>query len=143
MAIYSLSQRTSQTTAANAGWEIITTSAQVRPALMEFGFTQVTGVAGTYGFGRPQAKGITPTTPQTFLAEDPGEVAGNTQGAVAWSTGPTIPANFARRITCPATIGAGVIWTFPRGYIISNALNAILWILATCPVLDIYAVTNE
>ena len=143
MAIYSLSQRTSQTVAANAAWEIITTSAQVRPALMEIGLTQVTGVAGTYGLGRPQAKGITPTTPQTFLAEDAGEVAGNTTGAVAWSTGPTVPTNFFRRITCPDTIGAGVIWTFPRGLIISNALNLIIWILATAPVCDVYAVTNE
>ena len=143
MAIYSISQRTTQTVAANAAWEIITTSAQVRPALLEFGFTQVTGVAGSYGIGRPQAKGVTPTTPQTSLAEDAGEVAGNTTVAVAWSTPPTVPSNFFRRITCPATIGAGVIWTFPRGLVISNALNFILWIIATAPVLDVYCVTNE
>jgi hypothetical protein len=143
MAIYSLSQRTSATGAGTAAWEIITTSSQVRPALLELGFSQVTAVAGTYGIGRPQAKGITPTTPQTFLAEDAGEVAGNSQGAVAWGTGPTVPTNFFRRITCPATIGAGVIWTFPRGLIISNALNFVFWILATAPVCDIYGVTNE
>jgi hypothetical protein len=143
MAIYSLSQRTSATSAASAAWEIIVTASQVRPALLEFGLSQVTGVAGTYGIGRPQAKGITPTTPQTFLQEDVNEVAGNSQGAVAWSTGPTVPVNFFRRITCPATIGAGVIWTFPRGLIISTTLNFILWILATAPVCDVYAVTSE
>ena len=143
MAIYSISQRTTATSAASAAWEIISTSAQVRPAMLEFGFTQVTGVAGSYGIGRPQAKGITPTTPQTSLAEDYGEVAGNTTVAVAWGTAPTVPSNFFRRITCPATIGAGVIWTFPRGLIIQSNFSIILWIIATAPVLDVYCVTNE
>ena len=143
MAIGSLSQRTSQTVAANPAWEIIATSAQMRPTILELGITQVTAVASTLGLGRPQAKGITPTTPQTFLAEDAGEVALNTTAAVAWGTGPTIPLNFFRRITCPATIGAGVIWTFPRGLIIASNFSIILWILATAPVLDVYAVINE
>ena len=143
MAIYSISQRTTATSAASAAWEIISTSAQVRPAMLEFGFTQVTGVAGSYGIGRPQAKGITPTTPQTSLAEDYNEVAGNTTVAVAWGTAPTVPLNFFRRITCPATIGSGVIWTFPRGLIIQSNFSIILWIIATAPVLDVYCVTNE
>ena len=143
MAIYSISQRTTATGAGTPAWEIIATGAQVRPALLEFCFTQVTGVAGSYGIGRPQAKGVTPTTPQTSLAEDVNEVAGNTTVAVAWATPPTVPANFFRRITCPATIGAGVIWTFPRGLIISTTLNFCLWIIATAPVLDVYGVTNE
>jgi hypothetical protein len=143
MAIYSISQRTINTTAATCAWEIISTSAQVRPAILEFGLTQVTAVAATLGLGRPQAKGVTPTTPQISLAEDYNEVTGNTTVAVAWGTPPTVPTNFFRRITCPATIGAGVIWTFPRGLIIQSNFSIILWVIATAPVLDVYAVTNE
>ena len=143
MAIYSISQRTSSGTAATAAWEIISTSAQVRPAILELGFTQNAGTAGVFGLGRPQAKGVTPTTPQTSLAEDYNEVAGNTTVAVAWGTGPTVPLNFFRRISCPATIGAGVIWTFPRGLIIQSNFSIVLWVIATAPVVDVYAVTNE
>ena len=143
MAIYSISQRTSSGTAATAAWEIISTSAQVRPAILELGLTQNAATAGVFGLGRPQAKGVTPTTPQTSLAEDYNEVAGNTTVAVAWGTGPTVPLNFFRRISCPATIGAGVIWTFPRGLIIQSNFSIVLWVIATAPVVDVYAVTNE
>ena len=143
MAIYSISQRTSSGTAATAAWEIISTSAQVRPAILELGLTQNAATAGVFGLGRPQAKGVTPTTPQTSLAEDYNEVVGNTTVAVAWGTGPTVPLNFFRRISCPATIGAGVIWTFPRGLIIQSNFSIVLWVIATAPVVDVYAVTNE
>ena len=143
MAIYSISQRTINTSSATCAWEIISTSTQIRPQILELGFTQVTAVAATIGLGRPQAKGVTPTTPQTVLAEDNGEVAGNTTVAVAWGTAPTVPSNFFRRITCPATIGAGVIWTFPRGLIIASNFSMILWVIATAPVLDAYVVENE
>ena len=143
MAIYSVSQRTSSGTAATAAWEIISTSAQVRPAILEFGLSQNAGTAGVYGIGRPQAKGVTPTTPVTSLAEDYNEVTGNTTVAVAWGTGPTVPLQFFRRLSCPATVGAGVIWTFPRGLIIQSNFSIILWIIATAPVCDVYCVTNE
>ena len=143
MAIYSISQRTSSGTAATAAWELLSTSAQVRPAILELGLTQNAATAGVFGLGRPQAKGVTPTTPQTSLAEDYNEVVGNTTVAVAWGTGPTVPLNFFRRISCPATIGAGVIWTFPRGLIIQSNFSIVLWVIATAPVVDVYAVTNE
>jgi hypothetical protein len=142
MAIYSMSQRTIVTSAAAATWEIRTV-ATLRSQILEVGFSQVTAVAGTYGLGRPQAIGVTPTSPQTFISEDAGEPAGNTNACVAWGTPPTVPLNFFRRVTCPATIGAGVIWTFPRGLIIATSSSLILWVLATAPVLDAWAVENE
>lgn len=145
MAIYSMSQRTIVTSAAAATWEIRTT-ASTRSTILEFGFSQVTAVAGTYGLGRPAAIGGTPTSPQAFLPDDVGEPAGLTTCCVAWGTGPTAPTNFSRRVTCPATIGAGIIWTFPRGFIIpisGSVGSLVLWILATAPVLDAWAVENE
>jgi len=143
MAIYSLSQRTIVTSAAAATWEIRTV-ATIRSQILEIGFSQVTAVAATIGLGRPSSLGLSPTTPQTFLAEDAGEPVGNTNACVAWaSTVPGVPANFFRRVTCPATIGAGVIWTFPRGLFIAVSASLVLWVIATAPVLDAWAVENE
>lgn len=142
MAIYSIAQRTIVTAAGGANWEIRTTAAK-RARVLEIGLSQVTAVAGTYGLGRPAAIGITPTSPQTILAEDPGEPAGTVTVCVAWATPPTVPANFFRRITCPATIGAGVIWTFPRGLIIPISFSIVIWVIATAPVCDAWVVLDE
>ena len=69
------------------------------------------------GIGRPGAIGVTPTAPQTFVDEGDGNApAGQTTAAVAWGTGPTVPTNFNRRLSCAATIGVGAIFTFPRGF---------------------------
>lgn len=142
MAIYSISQRTSATAAASASWEIRTTSTD-RPAVLEVGLSQNTAVAGVYGLGRPAAIGITPTTPQTILAEDPASPAGTVTVCVAWGTGPTVPGNFFRRVSCPSTIGAGVIWTFPRGLLIAVSSSIVIWIIATAPVCDVWVVIDE
>lgn len=143
MGIYSLAQRTTATAAASASWEVITTSAD-KIHVMELGIVEVTAVAGQFGLGRPAATGITPTTPQTFLDESDGNgPTGNTTAAVAWGTGPTVPANFFRRVTCVATIGAGVIWTFPRGLGVPVSKSIVVWIIATAPVCDVWAVVDE
>lgn len=117
---------------------------------MQMGLTQVAATAGVYGIGRPAAIGITPTSPQTFVDEADGGTAHGTYGpastvtaAVAWSTGPTVPANFNRRFACPASIGAGFVETFPRGLLIPVSSSIVVWILATAPVCDVYAVVNE
>lgn len=92
------------------------------------GTTINAATASVFGFGRPGATGITPTSPQTVLAEDGGNTAaGNTTTALAWGTAPTVPANFFRRVSLPATIGAGIIWTFPRGINVLKTLSTVLW----------------
>lgn len=143
MALYSLSQRTTATAAASASWEVRSTSAN-KPRLFELGISQNAATAGVYGIGRPGAIGVTPTSPQTFLDEQDGNgPTGNTTAAVAWGTGPTVPANFLRRISCPATIGAGVIFTWPKGLGIPVTNSIVVWIIATAPVCDVYAVVDE
>jgi hypothetical protein len=64
-------------------------------------------------------------------AEDPSKPAALTGCAVAWSVAPTVPAQMFRRIGLPATIGAGVIWTFPRGLSLAVSASMLLWNLAT------------
>lgn len=143
MSLYSLSQRTTATAAASASWEVRSTAAN-KPRLMEIGISQNAATAGVYGLGRPGAIGITPTSPQTFLDEQDGNgPAGNTTCAVAWGTGPTVPANFFRRISCPATIGAGAILSFPKGLGIPVSGSVVWWIIATAPVCDVWAVVDE
>ena len=143
MAIYSLSQRTTATAAASASWEVRSTSAN-KPKIMEIGISQNAATAGVYGIGRPGAIGVTPTAPVTFLDESDGNgAAGLTTAAIAWGTGPTVPAQFIKRVSCPATIGAGVIFTFPRGLGLPVSNSIVVWILATAPVCDVWAVADE
>ncbi len=137
-----LGVRTLDGTAAVCAWEIITGATPGRVRLKEFGLFLAAATASTYGLGRPQAVGITPTAPVNFLPEDPNNVvaAGVVQSAVAWATPPTIPTAFIRRISLPATIGTGVIWTFPEGIVIPVSYSIILWNIGTDAVADCYAV---
>jgi len=144
MARYTLGVRTSSGTSGAAAWEI-RTSANVRARILEVGVFLAAATASTYGLGRPAAIGVTPTSPVDFQPEDPADpiVVGQVQSALAWATGPTVPAAFLRRIGLPATIGTGVIWTWPNGLVIPISSSIVLWNLATNGVVDAYAVIDE
>jgi hypothetical protein len=142
MAIYSIANRTSGVTSATAAKEVRTAAAD-RAALMEMGISINAATASVFGLGRPAAIGVTPTTPQTVLAEDSGAPAGTVTTALAWGTGPTVPANFFRRVSLPATIGAGIIWTFPRGLLIAISNSVVLWNIVTGSVADVWVVVDE
>lgn len=139
-----LAVRTTNVTTANACWEIRTGSTPGRVKLLELGIFLAAATASTFGLGYPAAIGVTPTTPVDFLCEDPNNVlaSGVVQSALAWGTGPTIPAAFLRRISLPATIGTGVIWTFPNGIVIPVSSSIILWNLSSMGVSDCYAVVE-
>jgi hypothetical protein len=62
---------------------------------------------------------------------------------MAWGTAPTAPTNFLRRVTLPATIGAGIIWTFPRGLVIPVSSSIVIWNIGTNSVADIWIVIDE
>jgi hypothetical protein len=110
---------------------------------MEIGLFLAAATASTFGLGRPQAIGVTPTSPVTVLQEDPGDPAGTVQTALAWGTAPTVPLQFFRRISLPATIGTGVIWTFPRGLVIPISSSLVVWNITATGVADIYVVIDE
>lgn len=129
MAIYSLSLNTTVTTTGAAAMDA-KASATNTPKIMEVGVNLITATASTYGLGRA---GNTPTqtSPVLLQAESPGDAAAVTGCAVAWSVAPTVPTQFFRRIGLPATAGAGVIWTFPRGLSLAASASMVLWNLAT------------
>lgn len=141
---YTLGVRTSSGTAAAAAWEIYTAATPGRVRLLELGFFLAAATASTYGLGRPAAIGDTPTTPVTLLPEDPNDViaAGVVASALAWGTGPTVPTAYLRRISLPATVGTGVIWTWPEGLVIPVSSSIVLWNIGTNSVVDAYAVVE-
>lgn len=84
-----------------------------------------TAVSGTVGLGRPAAQGITPGTATGPIAQgngyDNSSLVGTTIIDASWGTAPTAPAIYWRRVVLPATIGAGVIWTFPSGIVVPTS----------------------
>lgn len=143
MAIYALANRTTATTTGAANLEMIAAAA-IAFRLLEIGCMLNAATQSVFGLGTPGAKGITPTTPVTVLAEDAANTtAGNTQTALAWGTGPTVPANFLRRVNLPASIGAGCILTSPRGIGVLKNTSLVWWNIGTTSLADVWIVVDE
>lgn len=88
------------------------------------------------GLGRPAAAGITPGGLVTVVGEDPSD-DGDTQLALSWGTGPTVPSKFLKRIAIgtPATAVApiGISWRFPQGLLLETSganRSLVLWNIA-------------
>lgn len=140
MAIQSLAQRTSGLTIANANVGIYP-PATVRAALLEFGMIQATGTAQSIGLGRPATVG-TPSSAVLFQQDDPGDPASVVNGHITWSAQPTAPTIFHRRWNSAATIGVGVIWTFPRGLVIAASGALVGWNITAAVAMDINCVVD-
>ena len=117
MSLASVAIRTSNLTITQASAEVRTTAA-VKARVLETSIIQATGTAQSLGFGRPAALGITPGTTSTFQRDDSADPACVTTIAATWGTSPTAPTTYHRRWNSAATIGVGIVWTFPRGVII-------------------------
>lgn len=142
MAIGSIGVRTSNLTITQASAEIRTTAA-VRAAILELGLIQVTGTAQSLGFGRPQALGVTPGTTSTFIRDEPGAPVCVTTMNLTWGTSPTVPLVFARRWNSAATIGVGIIWTFPRAFIVPVSSSVVIWNVTTALACDLNVALDE
>jgi len=140
----SLGVRTTNVTIDNCCWELLTGATPGRVKVYEIGITLAAAIPSTFGLGRPQAIGITPTNPVNFQVEDPNDVlaSGVVRSALAWGTGPTVPSNYLRRVSLPATVGVGIIWTFPKGLVIPVSSSLILWNISSTGVADVYAVVE-
>lgn len=142
MAIYSLAQRTTTfttTTAACVEWR---TAASTRPKVLEISYISAAATVQTIGLGRPQAIGVTPVN-VLFQADDPGDPASVTNGSLSWATSPTVPLIFMRRWNGAATIGVGIVWTFPRGLTIPVSSSLVLWNITTTVASDVNCVIDE
>lgn len=144
MAIYSSGQNTTVVTTTVPSFDLKASSTN-SPKLMEYGINLGAATASTYGIGRPGNDGsVAQTAPVLLQAENPADPAAQTGTAVAWGTAPTVPAVFLRRCYLPATIGAGIIWTFPRGLTIPVSKGIVNWnIAASSANTAIWAICDE
>lgn len=142
MAIAAAAIRTTNLTITQAGSEVRTTAA-VKARVLEVSIVQATGTAMSVGLGRPQALGVTPGTITTFVREDSADPACVTTQNASWGTSPTVPVTFARRWNSAATIGVGIIWTFPRGYVIPVSASMVTWNVTAAVAADLSIVIDE
>jgi hypothetical protein len=142
MARYEVSFRTIDGSATAANSEIRATSSD-RPLLMELGMFCVSATAGSVGIGRPALMGTTPTTSYRVIPEDPAQPVGTAIVATAWTTAPTVPVYFYRRLLLKAAIGAPTIIGWPRGLVIPQTGSLVLWNIAVCPQFDVSVTVDE
>jgi hypothetical protein len=142
MSIYSAGVRSINITAGTMICRILSASTD-RPKIMEIGVTLVTATAVTIGLGTPATAGSTVVTSVTVLPEDINYPAGTCTIITAQTTVPSAPANYFRRVGLPATIGAGIVWTFPQGLVPATSGSIVLWNITTGPLMDVWVVVDE
>ena len=142
MAIGSIGVRTTNLTITQACLEIRTTAA-VRATVLELSIIQATATAQSLGFGRPQAIGVTPGGTSTPIRDEPGSPVCVTTTALSWGTSPTVPLVFARRWNGAATIGVGIVWTFPRGFVVPVSSSVVVWNITASVANDINVAIDE
>jgi hypothetical protein len=140
--IYSLGFRTTNLTSGQACAEIYSLSTQ-SCRIMEIGISQSAGVSGTYGLGRPAAQGITPVPVSLQAENDSNLPTSKTNISLSWGTSPTAPSQYIRRITTPATVGAGAIWTFPRGFYLQPNASIVIFNITATQASDVWVVIDE
>jgi hypothetical protein len=99
--------------ASGAAYSTIHTGSSYVARITEIGVACNAATASMIGLGVP---GNTPVATTSLLgqAEQTGvDPASTVNVDTAWSTAPTVPAAFIRKFGLPATIGAGLIWTWP------------------------------
>ncbi len=142
MGIYSAGARTVNITAGTMACRIISGNAD-NARIMEIGVTLVTATACTLGLGVPATAGATVTTSVTLQAEDTRDAAGVSTIATVQTTAPSAPTTYFRRVGLPATIGAGIVWTFPQGLKLATSGSVVLWNITLSPLMDVWVVIDE
>lgn len=141
MALFSITRRTVDGTIAAPALEVISNGAQVR--IKEITITLAAATVSEFGIGIAAAKGITPTTPKTLIAEDGSAGTSKLSTAVAWATAPTVPAGYFRRTQLAAAVGSTVTYTFPDGLILASGNSLVVWNITATGVADITIVSQE
>lgn len=141
MALYRLARRGTVVTINQASSDIATpTALGVRARLMELHAFNAAATACHHGLNRTTALG-TRTSPVALLPEEPADPVLTgirlVDVAIAHSVQPTLAAEYLERWALPATIGSGIILTFPRGLTIAHQLSlAVINIAASSAAVD-------
>lgn len=117
MSLASQAVRSSNVTISNAQWQLRTTAA-VKCKILEISYVGATGTAASVGWGRPAAAAVTPGTSSVFQRDDSADPGTVTNIDLTWATSPTAPTVYHRRWNGAATVGVGIVLTFPRTIVI-------------------------
>lgn len=142
MALASVAIRTSNLTINQSSAEIRTT-ASVKARILEMSVVQATATAQSLGFGRPAAIGVTPGTTSTFQRDDSADPACVTTISATWATSPTAPTTYHRRWNSAATIGVGIVMTYPRGIIIPVSASFVVFNITAAVACDLSVAIDE
>ena len=139
----SFAARTSHVSMDEPSWIIDTGLTPGRVKVLEIGITLVTATASSFGIGRISGSIVNPV-PEDFLLEDPDDVlaSGVIKSITNWDSAPSGPSNYFRRVSLPATIGAGIIWSFPQGITIPTSSYLAIWNISSVSIADMYAVVE-
>ena len=120
MSIASIAIRSSNVTINAAQYQLLCT-AGVKARILECSYIGATATAASLAWGRPAAAAVTPGTILTFQRDDSSDPVCVTTVAATYGTSPTNPTVPHRRWNGAATVGVGIVFTFPRGIIIPVA----------------------
>lgn len=84
-----------------------------RMALRELGITLQAATSTRLGLARASVVSVTPTGNFAGQNKQPGAPASGSTLVTGWTTIPTAGGTPLRRVTLPAAIGAGIVWTWP------------------------------
>jgi len=142
MALYSLSLASTVTGSAAPSWDCKPSTNESK--IMEVGVVNGAATACTYGYGR-SANNPTQTSGVALLDEQGGGGVAVATCAVAWSTAPTVPTQFYRRVYLAATIGVGYIYSIPKGILMQTATASFVqWnIAASSALVSVHVVSDE
>jgi len=136
-------------TAASVPFATLVAGASSRMKITEIGIFMATAVASDIALARSATATTTPTKilGQVYDTADPAAIGSL---AIAWATIGTANAISLRRIALPATVGAGVIWTWPESHrliLASPAATSELMFVnrgaGVCATFNIYVVWDE
>jgi hypothetical protein len=118
-----------------------------RGFIREMGMFTTAATASSIGFGVPG------NTPSTFSGvtpqpKDAADIASTCTLAVNWTTVPTTPTTFFRKVTLGAAVGAGVIWkvALDERWILGTGTKYFVWwnyAGTTAAALDMYEENDE
>lgn len=114
--------------AAGAAYATIHTGANAKAAIREIGIFLSSATASSIGLIRASNTPVA-TTSQLGQAQDSVQPASTVNIDTAWSTAPTVGSIFLRKAGLPATIGSGIIWTWPNGsgLVIPTSAWLVIW----------------
>lgn len=135
--VFSIAKNSAAVAVTGGGVLAELTGVSTRLRVREIGvfMNSAAGGAVTVGIGRP---GNTPTTGTAALGNPEDFVDTQTPLAslitAGWGTAPTVPTVLYRQIVLPATVGAGIVWTWAPGDELqlgtTRNLGIVIWALA-------------